>query len=64
MLDQQNIAANVYALASSQSDPLAPLVKEALNVIDCCLDTHGKSNVSLSFNGGKDCTSHISVERT
>jgi len=43
MLDQQKIASDVYALASSQekSDHLSRLVKEALDVIEYCLDTHG-----------------------
>jgi len=40
MLNQQKIASDVYALASSQ-DPLSRLVKEALDVIECCLDIHG-----------------------
>ncbi|KAG2007053.1 FMN adenylyltransferase, variant 2 [Coprinopsis cinerea AmutBmut pab1-1] len=35
---------------------LAPLVKEALDVIDEALDTHGQDAVAISFNGGKDCT--------
>ena len=36
----KKIARDVYALAESPSDPLAPFVKEALQVIDQCLDTH------------------------
>ncbi|KAJ7178071.1 hypothetical protein C8R46DRAFT_1075729 [Mycena filopes] len=54
-MDCTKIAETVYDLANSQ-DPLAPLVKEALEVIDCALDTHGQERVSISFNGGKDCT--------
>ncbi|KDR77115.1 hypothetical protein GALMADRAFT_95781 [Galerina marginata CBS 339.88] len=54
-MDCRKIANDVYALANS-SDPLAQAVKEALGVIDECLDTHGPDNVALSFNGGKDCT--------
>ncbi|PFH51139.1 hypothetical protein AMATHDRAFT_75117 [Amanita thiersii Skay4041] len=50
-----NISEKVYTLASSK-DPLAPLVREALDVIEQCLDTHGQQGVSISFNGGKDCT--------
>ncbi|KAF5348054.1 hypothetical protein D9758_010008 [Tetrapyrgos nigripes] len=45
----------VYALASSD-DAIAPKVKEALDVIDGAIDTHGQENISISFNGGKDCT--------
>ncbi|KAJ7084033.1 hypothetical protein B0H15DRAFT_849848 [Mycena belliarum] len=54
-MDCSSIAQTVYALAASV-DPLAPLVKEALDVIDAALDTHGPERVSISFNGGKDCT--------
>ncbi|THV02166.1 adenine nucleotide alpha hydrolases-like protein [Dendrothele bispora CBS 962.96] len=50
-----DIAKQVYELADSE-DALAPLVKEALDVIDEGIDTHGQENVSISFNGGKDCT--------
>lgn len=39
-MDCKNIAVEVYKLAASD-DPLAPLVKEALDVIDQGLDTHG-----------------------
>jgi FAD synthetase len=38
--DGAQIAEQVYSLAKSD-DPLAPLVKEALEVIDRTLDTHG-----------------------
>ncbi|KAF5384311.1 hypothetical protein D9615_003387 [Tricholomella constricta] len=51
----KKIAQEVYDLASS-NDPLAPMIKEALQVIDQGLDTHGQDAVSISFNGGKDCT--------
>ncbi|KDQ50972.1 hypothetical protein JAAARDRAFT_62858 [Jaapia argillacea MUCL 33604] len=54
-MDTKTIARDVYGLAES-SEPIAPLVKEALQVIDESLDTHGHEHVSLSFNGGKDCT--------
>ncbi|KAL6306918.1 hypothetical protein BKA93DRAFT_823744 [Sparassis latifolia] len=58
-VDYQAISKEVYALASS-SDQLAPLVKESLEVIDDALDTFGwdssDEHLSLSFNGGKDCT--------
>lgn len=36
----KKIAEEVYGLAESDHQ-LAPLVKEALEVIDQCLDTHG-----------------------
>ncbi|PIL29230.1 hypothetical protein GSI_09279 [Ganoderma sinense ZZ0214-1] len=49
------IAKEVYALAGTE-DPLAGPVKEALAVIDDALDTWGQEHISLSFNGGKDCT--------
>lgn len=39
-LDCRKIADEVYALANDPHDPLAPYVKEALEVIDHCLDTH------------------------
>ncbi|KAI0267281.1 hypothetical protein BC834DRAFT_968807 [Gloeopeniophorella convolvens] len=55
VLDPATIAAEVYALAASK-EPISPLVKEALEVIDDALDTFGPDKVSLSFNGGKDCT--------
>ncbi|KAF5392821.1 hypothetical protein D9757_000829 [Collybiopsis confluens] len=51
----QTVAEQVYGLATS-NDPLAPLIKEALDVIDEGLDACGVNNVSISFNGGKDCT--------
>ncbi|KAJ7056963.1 hypothetical protein C8F01DRAFT_1061243 [Mycena amicta] len=55
-MDHRKIAQQVYDLAASQDDSLGPLVKEALDVIDEALDAHGLEHVSLSFNGGKDCT--------
>ncbi|KAF9484127.1 adenine nucleotide alpha hydrolases-like protein [Pholiota conissans] len=56
-MDPKSIADQVYTLAAvDRTDTLSPLVKEALEVIDYCLDAHGPNNVSLSFNGGKDCT--------
>lgn len=85
-MDPNKIAEQVYALAAADAatQPLAPLVKEALEVIDQSLDTHGcvpspahrlspnsfntsPENVSLSFNGGKDCaqcSSAFSAELT
>ncbi|KAI0305361.1 hypothetical protein B0F90DRAFT_1703849 [Multifurca ochricompacta] len=53
--DWATITNDTYALATS-SEPIAPLVKEALAVIDDALDEYGPDKVSLSFNGGKDCT--------
>lgn len=72
MLNQREVAEQVYTLASvGPSDSLSLLVKEALGVIESCLDIHGwvvksftvflnnvevrPKNVALSFNGGKDC---------
>ncbi|KAH9474614.1 FAD synthase [Psilocybe cubensis] len=56
-MDFRKIANDVYTFAQQEgSDSLPSLVKEALEVIDQCLDTHGPDKVSLSFNGGKDCT--------
>lgn len=54
-MDFQKIASNVYNLAESE-ESIAPLVREALQVIEQCLDQYGQDHVSLSFNGGKDCT--------
>ncbi|KAG6809070.1 hypothetical protein H0H92_001732 [Tricholoma furcatifolium] len=53
-MDCKHIVQQVYGLASSD-DPIAPMVREALKVIDEALDTHGEESVSFSFNGGKDC---------
>ncbi|RPD52900.1 adenine nucleotide alpha hydrolases-like protein [Lentinus tigrinus ALCF2SS1-7] len=53
--DYAAIAQDVYALAQTD-DPLAAPVKEALEVIDEAFETWGQEHVSLSFNGGKDCT--------
>ncbi|OJT01903.1 FAD synthase [Trametes pubescens] len=54
--DYAAIAQAVYASAHSQDDQLAGPVREALQVIDEAFDTWGQDHVSLSFNGGKDCT--------
>ncbi|KAI0249781.1 hypothetical protein BJV78DRAFT_1224822 [Lactifluus subvellereus] len=53
--DPLTIANETYALAVS-NEPIAALVKEALGVIDDAIDEYGPDKVSLSFNGGKDCT--------
>ncbi|THH04762.1 hypothetical protein EW145_g5285 [Phellinidium pouzarii] len=53
--DSRQVADDVQAIAESDT-PIATLVKEALQVIDQALDTHGQEHVSISFNGGKDCT--------
>ncbi|EJD05325.1 adenine nucleotide alpha hydrolases-like protein [Fomitiporia mediterranea MF3/22] len=55
VFDPQRVAADVNTLADSDS-PIAGLVREALCVINQALDEHGQDRVSLSFNGGKDCT--------
>ncbi|KAF8635671.1 hypothetical protein AX15_000297 [Amanita polypyramis BW_CC] len=54
-MDFRRIAREAYDLANLD-DPLSAPVREALQVIDECLDTYGPQNISLSFNGGKDCT--------
>ncbi|TDL19541.1 adenine nucleotide alpha hydrolases-like protein [Rickenella mellea] len=53
--DQRTVASQVQALIQL-THPIAPLITEALDVIDQALDTHGEDGVSISFNGGKDCT--------
>ncbi|KAI0768239.1 hypothetical protein BD413DRAFT_633896 [Trametes elegans] len=53
--DYAAIAQAVYAMAESD-DPLASPVREALQVIDEAFDTWSEDHISLSFNGGKDCT--------
>jgi len=50
----------VYKLAdfdsdSNQADGLGRAVREAIEVLEEALDTYGE-HLSLSFNGGKDCT--------
>lgn len=47
-MDCKSIALEVYNLAAS-NDPLAPLVKEALNVIDKGLDTHGSVTTCIDI---------------
>lgn len=54
-VDHRAVAREVYAFADSQA-PLAPLVKEALGVIDNAMNDFGEDSVAISFNGGKDCT--------
>lgn len=54
-MDYQKIASDVYNLAESD-EPIAPIVREALQVIEQCVGQYGQDHVSLSFNGGKDCT--------
>ena len=39
-MNRKRIAQDVYSLAHS-TDPIAPRVKEALDVIDAGLDSHG-----------------------
>ncbi|EUC61386.1 phosphoadenosine phosphosulfate reductase family protein [Rhizoctonia solani AG-3 Rhs1AP] len=45
----------VYDLAQDPS-PLGDMIREAIGVIDRGLDIHGLDKLSISFNGGKDCT--------
>ncbi|KAI0822382.1 hypothetical protein BC628DRAFT_1417787 [Trametes gibbosa] len=54
--DFSAIAHAVYAFAQAKQDSLAAPVQEALQVIDEAFDSWGEEHVSLSFNGGKDCT--------
>ncbi|CCM05418.1 uncharacterized protein FIBRA_07635 [Fibroporia radiculosa] len=54
-VDYQEVSRQVDSLAASQT-PLSLLVQEALEVLDEALDEFGLEHVSLSFNGGKDCT--------
>ncbi|KAI8989630.1 hypothetical protein BD414DRAFT_484741 [Trametes punicea] len=53
--DYAAIAQIAYTFADTD-DPLAKPVKEALQVIDEAFDSWGQDHISLSFNGGKDCT--------
>ncbi|KAI5891184.1 adenine nucleotide alpha hydrolases-like protein [Schizophyllum commune H4-8] len=55
MLDGDKIASQVYEWADSD-EPISPLIKEALTVIEEALDDYGFDRMSISFNGGKDCT--------
>ncbi|GAA97164.1 uncharacterized protein L969DRAFT_91987 [Mixia osmundae IAM 14324] len=48
-------AASVYRL-SRQGTRLGKQVSEALRILTEALDTYGDDQISLSFNGGKDCT--------
>ncbi|KAI0634055.1 hypothetical protein C8Q77DRAFT_1109623 [Trametes polyzona] len=54
--DYAAIAQTVYDFAQLPDDGLAAAVREALQVIDEALNTWGEDHISLSFNGGKDCT--------
>lgn len=45
----------VYNIASENTS-LGEMVREAVGVIDRGLDIHGLEKLSISFNGGKDCT--------
>lgn len=53
-MDNQKVN-EVYDLAYSD-EPIAPRVREALEVIDRALDDFRFEHLALSFNGGKDCT--------
>ncbi|KAI0088299.1 hypothetical protein BDY19DRAFT_190417 [Irpex rosettiformis] len=54
-VEYREVAKQVYDFAASQS-PLAPLVHEALEVIEDAIHTFGQDHIAISFNGGKDCT--------
>ncbi|KAG6380196.1 hypothetical protein JVT61DRAFT_8287 [Boletus reticuloceps] len=53
--DRQAISTEVYNLAASR-EPISDQVKAALHVIEDALDVYTPDKVSISFNGGKDCT--------
>ncbi|KAF9224752.1 adenine nucleotide alpha hydrolases-like protein [Gyrodon lividus] len=53
--DRHTISTEVYDLADS-GESIADRVKEALKVIEDALDMYTPEGVSISFNGGKDCT--------
>ncbi|KAI0080444.1 adenine nucleotide alpha hydrolases-like protein [Panus rudis PR-1116 ss-1] len=55
IVDYHEVADQVYSLAASD-DPVAPLVNEAIQVIEDALADFGQDHIALSFNGGKDCT--------
>ncbi|KAL1728325.1 hypothetical protein EV714DRAFT_252866 [Schizophyllum commune] len=55
MLDGDKIASQVYEWADGD-EPISPLIKEALTVIEEALNDYGFDRMSISFNGGKDCT--------
>ncbi|KAF8336590.1 uncharacterized protein EI90DRAFT_3046282 [Cantharellus anzutake] len=44
----------VYHFLAS-NDPLAPAVREAVQVIENAIDEFGIEHLAISFNGGKDC---------
>jgi hypothetical protein len=46
--DRRAIASEAYALAES-SEPIGPLVKEALDVIDAALDEYGCALICASL---------------
>ncbi|KIJ63684.1 hypothetical protein HYDPIDRAFT_41081 [Hydnomerulius pinastri MD-312] len=54
-MERQKVSAEVYNLAQS-GKPIANRVKEALDVIEDALNSYTPNRVSISFNGGKDCT--------
>ncbi|KAI8073058.1 hypothetical protein BC940DRAFT_290447 [Gongronella butleri] len=53
--DFGHIEDTVYSLSRS-SHPLASMVASALQVIEEAYQRYGMDGVTLSFNGGKDCT--------
>ena len=48
LFDSSTLASETYALAAS-SEPIAALVKEALEVIDDALDEYGCATTTLSL---------------
>ena len=69
-MDPREIANQVYALAAADpaNQPLAPMVKEALDVIDQSLDTHGYAprpctySLSHLFNAARITSRSASME--
>ncbi|KAJ7594385.1 adenine nucleotide alpha hydrolases-like protein [Mycena floridula] len=55
-MNGRQIAADLYQLVNSDL-PIAGPVRQALDVIESSLSTHGQDRIAISFNGGKDCAS-------
>ncbi|OZJ05429.1 hypothetical protein BZG36_01614 [Bifiguratus adelaidae] len=54
-LDFADISNKVYSLAQKNSQ-LGEQTKVAIEVIEKAIQTYGLGSISISFNGGKDCT--------
>eukprot|EP01134_Creolimax_fragrantissima_P001601 CFRG1601T1 len=51
----QSLTQKVYSMAEEDTD-LGRKIQHALSVLQQAIELYGVSGVSLSFNGGKDCT--------